>query len=156
VAHALGLRHLDHAVARLDTEGAPDDAAGRDVGEAEHRAAGWCGLQLCRIDLVAILAPDLDHVVELAVGERACILGRDLALVAQRQRHLAQLVVEQALGLAQHVPVHRAAHRQRRDHQHRQQRQQQAHAQRGAEPEAARARNSRQDAAPAAASRLPR
>jgi len=45
VAHALGLRHLDDAIARLDTEGAPDEAAGGDVGEA--RPGGEAGEIAC-------------------------------------------------------------------------------------------------------------
>jgi hypothetical protein len=129
VAHALGLRHLDHAIARDHAEGAPQDAAGLDVREADHHARRRLHLRLGRIDGLAVLVPDLDDEIELAVRERARLLGRDRALVAQRQRHLAQLVVEQRLRLAQHAPVDGAAHGRGGQDQHREQRQQQAHAQ---------------------------
>ena len=56
---------------------------------------------------------------------------RDLALVAQRQRHLPQLVVEQMLGLGEHVAVGGDAEHQRGERDRRQQRGEQAGADRG-------------------------
>jgi hypothetical protein len=61
--------------------------------------------------------------------------GSDLALVAQRQRHLLQLVVEDRLGLAEDVAVGDRRHRRGDEHEQRHQRHQQAQADRAHRPE---------------------
>jgi len=87
------------------------------------------GMRPRRVDAAAVHGPDLHDEVELLVGEGTRLVGRDLALVAQGQGHLPQLVVEQRLGLAEHVVVGHAAHHRGRRGQQRQQREQQSHAQ---------------------------
>ena len=69
------------------------------------------------VDRAAVDGPDLHHEVEVGIGQRTRLRRRDLALVAQRERHLAQLVVEQRLGLVQHVAVGGEAHHQRAEGQ---------------------------------------
>jgi hypothetical protein len=103
---------------------------GLDVGEAEQRARRQLGWRRDAYMTAAVDGPDLDHEVELLVGQRADLVGRDLALVAQRQRHLAQLVVEQRLGLGKHAAVGHRADQRSGEREHRQQRQQQADADR--------------------------
>ena len=129
-AHLARLRDLDHAARRGHAEGAPGLAADGDVGKAEHRARRQRAVRPRGVDRAAVDGPDLDHEVELLVGQRAGLGRRDLALVAQRQRHLPQLVVEQRLGLGEHVAVGQAAHHQRGQCQQREQRHQQPDADR--------------------------
>ncbi|HSM21124.1 MAG TPA: hypothetical protein VK876_02825 [Rubrivivax sp.] len=119
------LRDLDHAARRGHAEGAPDLAADGDIRKARHRPRRQCAVRPRGIDHAPVEGPDLDHEFELFVGHRAGLGRRDLALVAQRKRHLSQLVVRQRLGLGEHVAVGQAAHHQRGQRQQREQRHQQ-------------------------------
>ena len=116
------------ALARGHAVGAPEASTDIDVGEAEHRARGQLAVRARGIDRAAVGGPDLHHEVEVLVAERARLRGVDLALVAQRQRHLAQLVVEQRLGLVQHVAVGDRGDDERTEREGRQQRDEQARA----------------------------
>ena len=119
------LRDLDHPVVRCGAEDAPGFVAQSDFGKAEHRAGRQCKTRMRRVDPGSIDAPDLHHEVEVVVGQGGGLVGCYEALIAQRQGHLAQLVVEQRLGLAQYVGVgERGARRSAQQH-HRQQRNQQ-------------------------------
>ena len=124
------LRDLDHPVACGHAEGAPGLALRGDVGKAQRGPLGQAAVRARRVQAAAVDSPDLDHEVELLVGQRTRLAGRDGALVAQRKRHLAQLVVEQRFGLGEHAAVGQAAHHQRGHRQRGQQPQQQARANR--------------------------
>ena len=130
LANARWLGDLDHPVARADRKAAPALAVDRDVGKTQHRAGRQAAVGARGIDAAPIKAPDLHHKVQFFVVEGAGLAGRDLALVAQRQSHLAQLVVEQRLGLAQHAAVGGATQRGGSQQQRRRHRGQQAGADR--------------------------
>ncbi|OYU99078.1 MAG: hypothetical protein CFE45_14140, partial [Burkholderiales bacterium PBB5] len=126
LADAQWLGHLDHAVARGHGKAAPALAAvGLDVGKAQDGTAGQGLVGAAGVDAAAVDAPDLHHEVQVLVVEGRRLAGRDLALVTQAQRHLAQLVVKQRLRLQQHVAVGDAAYQQRGQRQRAQQRQRQ-------------------------------
>ncbi len=127
--HRLG--DLDDALVGRDAEGAPGLAADVDGGQAEQGPRRQRRVRPRGVDASAVVAPDLDDEIELGVGQ-AVGLGRgDLALVAQREGHLLQLVVEQRLGFGEHVAIGDRAHHGRRQQQQRQQRDQQADPDRG-------------------------
>jgi hypothetical protein len=105
------LRDLDHAIAGRDAVRAPGAAVDGERRQAEQRALRQRRVRPRRVDRAAVDGPDLDHDIEPLVGERVGLLRLDLALVAQRQRHLLQLVVEQLLGLAEDVVVRDRRHR---------------------------------------------
>jgi hypothetical protein len=124
------LRDLDHALVRRHAIRAPGLALDIDRRQAEKRARGQRRVRARRVDAAAVDGPDLDHEVELLVGERVGLRRIDLALVAQRERHLLQLVVEQRLAFAQHVVVGDGGHRRGSEREQADQRDQQAQAQR--------------------------
>ena len=125
------LRHLDDAIAGRHAVGAPGAAVDVECRQPEQRTRRQSRMRTRLIEAAAVDAPDLDDEVEPAVGQRVDLRRGDLALVAQRQGHLLQLVVEQRLGLAEHVAVGHDAHRRRGQRQQREQRDQQANADRG-------------------------
>ena len=107
-AHRLG--HLDHLVARGHCKTAPALTVHPNLGQPQHRLRRQRPVRPRGIDAAAVDAPDLHHKVEAFVVQRGGITRGDLALVAQAQRHLAQLVIKQRLGLVQHIAVGDAAH----------------------------------------------
>ena len=125
------LGDLDHALAGGDAVGAPGAALDLQRRQAEQRPRRQRRMRPRGVDAAAVDGPDLDHEVELRIGDAVGLRRRDLALVAQRQRHLLQLVVEDRLGLGEDVAIGDRAHQQRRQREQAEQRRQQAGADRG-------------------------
>ncbi len=98
-AHRERLRHLDREPALLDREHAPALVGSLHVAEADLHRARDAQARMRVVEARAVRGPDLDHEVErLLALQHFRELARQVGAVAQRQRELAQLVVEELVG----------------------------------------------------------
>ena len=105
-AHAHRLRHLDDLGERLHAEHPPGTPAGGDGGEAECDDAGQHGVRARLIHPHAIERPDLDHEVVGGIGARNLRREQILhGLIAQDERGLPQVIVEERVGLDEGVAI---------------------------------------------------
>ena len=112
LAHAHRLRHLDDLGERLHPEHTPAPFAGGDGGESERGDLRQHRVRPRQVHPHAIERPDLHDEVVGRVRRRQLrreqVLDR---LVAQDERGLAQMVVEERVRFAQGVAVHGPAAR---------------------------------------------
>jgi hypothetical protein len=94
LADGVWLRHADHAVARHGAVDAPGSTVDLGVREPDRQRGRQATVRMRRVGDAAVVGPYLDDVVEARIRKRRAVIVRDGALVAQRQCHLLQLVVE--------------------------------------------------------------
>ena len=103
------LRDLDPQAAMPDRVDAPLAELRVHVREARLRGAGDRDLRVRAVEQARVGRPDLDHDIEALAREGFGELARAVVAIAQREGELAQLVVEQLLGLLACLVEHHAA-----------------------------------------------
>ena len=127
LAHLDGLGDLDHPLNRLQPVGAPRLAADGHIGVAQGRCIDQRQPGTRKINPGPINVPYLNH--EITLVRRQFESRRHGDLASERQRHLAQLIIEQDRGLRQNTSIGQQTGEHRDDGHEGQQRNQQSGAQ---------------------------